>query len=196
MFLINATTRLKVSANWFDSMSEFQKKEYIKEHPDSKYAKGWAPSGDDIEDEDDELDPVQVETLGSKVRSFLVKALGGEPNRVMKNKGGYLSRAWFGNDPDNQREVNLKYSKAMLSSGKKFSPYGYWKDKDHYVYMTKKEWKSLSPGQRKSADDRSAAYGIGPKEGNGSKVNKKSNFGKDSKSVPKLPAPKPKTKGK
>lgn len=37
-------SRLKIqAANWFDTLTERQKKEYLKEHPDSKYAKNYKP---------------------------------------------------------------------------------------------------------------------------------------------------------
>lgn len=35
-----ATARLKTTAGWFEDLSPAQKKEYIKTHPNSKYAKG------------------------------------------------------------------------------------------------------------------------------------------------------------
>jgi hypothetical protein len=167
MIEINAAARLVVSASWFDSLSEFQKKEYVKEHPNSKYAKGYHPSaptgtGDnDVEREDDENDPIEFETLGSKVKSFLVNLLGGTPNRVYKNKNGLVSSALFYDDDSGEkREVQFKYTKAMLDSGKKFSPYGYWKNADTYVYMTKSEFKGLNKEQKRSLEDRQQSYGV------------------------------------
>lgn len=178
-YTVNAASRLVESATWFDSLSDFQKKEYIKEHPDSKYASGYHPSsdkegsGDDVELEGDEHEAVDVETLGSKVRSWLVTALGGEPKRLYRTKNGLLKKAYFDSDDGGpQREVGLKYSQAMLDSGKKFSKYGYWKDNDTYVYLTPGEFRALTPEQKRSVDDRARAYGIGSKD---SKKAKKSN---------------------
>lgn len=39
MLKINAAARLKAES-WFDSLNDYQKKEYLKEHPDSKYGSG------------------------------------------------------------------------------------------------------------------------------------------------------------
>ena len=38
-------SRLRLTAeSWFDTLTEEQKKAYLEEHPDSKYAKGYHPS--------------------------------------------------------------------------------------------------------------------------------------------------------
>jgi hypothetical protein len=164
MIKIHSAKRLITSETWFDSLSEFQKKEYLKEHPNSKYAKKWQSTPEQVADDIGEYwqdkDAEEVETLGSKIRSLLVKALGGEPNRVFKTKNGLLKSAFFSDAQGNDREVHMKYTPAMLKSGKKFSPYGYWKDKDTYVYMTRKEWKGLSKEQRRNIEDRQKAYAI------------------------------------
>lgn len=36
--------RIKAEENWFDTLTDEQKKAYIEEHPDSKYAKNYRPS--------------------------------------------------------------------------------------------------------------------------------------------------------
>lgn len=48
MLKINAASRLLVTAEgeWFHSLPEEMQKQYIEEHPDSKYAKGYRPKGD------------------------------------------------------------------------------------------------------------------------------------------------------
>ncbi|QBX06488.1 hypothetical protein H1O16_gp075 [Burkholderia phage BcepSaruman] len=163
MTTITAKHRLVESATWFDSLSDFQKREYLKEHPHSKYAQGFHPGAKpderDVELESDEHDPVAVETLSSKIRGWFVEALGGTPKRVFYNKNGLPSGAEFKLTDGSKRKVKFKYTQAMLNSKQQFSPYGYWKDKSTYVYMPEKEWKSLTPEQRRSAEDRKRAYG-------------------------------------
>lgn len=48
MLKINAASRLLVTAEgeWFHSLPEEMQKQYIEEHPDSKYAQGYRPKGD------------------------------------------------------------------------------------------------------------------------------------------------------
>lgn len=49
MLKINAASRLLVTAEgeWFHSLPEPMQKQYIEEHPESKYAQGYRPKGDD-----------------------------------------------------------------------------------------------------------------------------------------------------
>jgi len=168
MIKINAAHRLKVSANWFDSLSEFQKKEYVKEHPNSKYSKGWKPNAEeDIEDTFEEGEAEEFETLGSRLKAFIVEALGGSPNRVYKTKQGFITGMDFPDENGKERNVKCTYTKGALA-GKGETPYGYWKDENNYVFMSKKEWKSLNKEQKRNLEERAKTYGIGTEKDKGS----------------------------
>jgi hypothetical protein len=48
MLKINAASRLLVAeGEWFHALPEPLQKQYVEEHPDSKYAQGWKPKGED-----------------------------------------------------------------------------------------------------------------------------------------------------
>lgn len=159
--LINAAARLIESATWFDSLSEFQKKEYVKEHPNSKYAKGWKPSSKGDVDDSAAHSAPEEETFMSKLRNSIIKKLGGMPSKkVTKKKKGYDSEAIFQGSDGKERKVKLQYSPGALQKGPGDYSYGYWKDKNTYVQMTKKEFKSLNKKQLQSIDHRQEIYGL------------------------------------
>jgi len=160
MIKINAARRLM--ASWFDSLSEIQKKEYVKEHPNSKYAKGWTPSrGEDVDDVVDSVDSPEEETFLSKLRSKIIESLGGTSNRkVLKTRKGFPSQAVFVGSDGVEKEVNIQYTPEMLKSGDKSVDYGYWKDENTYVQMTKKQFRALNKTQLKNLLHRQEIYGL------------------------------------
>jgi hypothetical protein len=159
---INAAHRLFVSAGWFESLSEVQKKEYVKEHPNSKYAKGWKPSaGEDVDDVVDSEEAPEHEKFLSKLRNSIIEMLGGQViHRSTATKKGFSTSAVFEGSDGTEREVKLLYSPSAMQHGPGDYSYGYWKDENTYVQMTKKEFKKLNKTQLKNLQHRQEMYGL------------------------------------
>jgi hypothetical protein len=158
-YRINATRRLVLSATWFDTLTDAQKEAYLKEHPDSKYAKGWHPSKE--EDLGDANDVPEQETFLSKIRSKIIEKLGGQvKTRVTKKIKGFDSDAVFTDTKGNEREVHLLYTPTMIKNRDMEDRFGYWLDKNTYVYMTKKEFKKLNKKQLLNIQHRQQMYGL------------------------------------
>jgi hypothetical protein len=159
---INASHRLIISASWFDSLSEVQKKEYVKEHPNSKYAKGWIPKKDeDVDDVVESEEAPEHEKFLSKLRNSIIEMLGGQViERSMETKRGFSTSAVFKGSDGEERDVKLLYSPGALQHGPGDYAYGYWKDENTYVQMTKKEFKALNKKQLQNLQHRQEMFGL------------------------------------
>lgn len=151
-----------LSADWFDTLSEIQKKEYVKEHPNSKYAKGWTPNkGEDVDDAIDAEEAPEDEGFLSKLRNKIIEKLGGQVmERSTHTRKGFSSGAIFLGSDGEERQVKLLYSPGAIQKGPGDYSYGYWKDKDTYIQMTKKEFKGLNKKQLQNLEHRQEMYGL------------------------------------
>lgn len=115
---INAHARIvQAKENWFESLTDEQKTEYLKEHPDSKYAKNHKKSEKKDDGELRTGQPKSNEPVGKTVV---------DPEQQGTGKGI-------------KYESTLAYSK----SGKKgISKFGFWKDDKTWVSMTREEAES------------------------------------------------------
>lgn len=183
MYKLNAAQRVLAEGEWFKAMSPEHQKLYIKEHPESKYAQGQGlPGVSNKPAQPTKPAPVKPaakpETIKLNNRKKKHKSakdmisdaanwlLGRKPKKA-KKKAPPISLT---TNPKQSKDKiskkdgqDIKYvsTKGYSNSGKSgVSPYGFWKDADTWVSMTKNEYKSLSDEEIEKIQKNRKSYGL------------------------------------